>query len=123
MPNQISLGSSSATGQRETIGVAVNEFSRLNYSTLLIASNGTDDIVFWDLPRPTAAEPAESDVIIPVEKLKRIDTLANEVYGDPTLWDVIAEANEMADLPTDMVPGEQIRIPAQSRVVTELRIL
>jgi len=123
MANLISLQSSSTNENQEAVAVDVTEFSRLNYSTLLIASNGQDDIVFWDLPRPPEAEVAPSDQIVPIEKNKRIDTVANKYYGDPTMWDVIAEANELSDLPTQMIPGERIRVPSQARVVTELRKL
>lgn len=41
----------------------------------------------------------------------RIDNVANEVYGDPSQWRPIAEANDLDD-PDDLSPGHVLVIPA-----------
>jgi len=40
-----------------------------------------------------------------------LDVLANRYYGDPTLWWVIALANNMGKGRMSVEPGKQLRIP------------
>lgn len=40
----------------------------------------------------------------------RLDTIAQEVYGDATKWPLIAAANQLPD-PLKLAPGQQLRIP------------
>ena len=57
---------------------------------------------------------SNEDYYIIAREQDRMDLLANDFYGDPTLWWVIAMAN---DLPGDsMFPplGFQLRIPSNS---------
>jgi hypothetical protein len=43
---------------------------------------------------------------------ERLETLAMQTYGDPTLWWLIADANpEVFHPEDDLVPGQVIRIP------------
>ena len=56
-------------------------------------------------------EPSNNDYYIIAREEDRMDLIANDFYGDPTLWWVIAMAN---DLPGDSMfapPGFQLRIP------------
>ena len=56
-------------------------------------------------------EPSNNDYYIITREEDRMDLIANDFYGDPTLWWVIAMAN---DLPGDSMyapPGTQLRIP------------
>lgn len=56
-------------------------------------------------------EPSNEDYYIIAREEDRMDLIANDFYGDPTLWWVIAMAN---DLPGDSMfakPGFQLRIP------------
>ena len=52
-----------------------------------------------------------SDEYIVVTQQKRLDHLAQDYYNDPTLWWIIALANNLSN-PTLIIPiGMQIRIP------------
>jgi len=42
----------------------------------------------------------------------RFDTVAFDVYGDPTLWWRIAELNPHVDTFTELKPGQVIKVPA-----------
>jgi nucleoid-associated protein YgaU len=51
------------------------------------------------------------DTIITTESGQRLDRLASEYYGDPTLWWVIASANELGRGDWTVPAGIQLRIP------------
>lgn len=53
----------------------------------------------------------ESDVFIISQQGDRLDLLANEYYGDETLWFVIARANNIGHGSIVIEPGKVIRIP------------
>jgi len=63
----------------------------------------------------------ESDVYVITTVGDRLDSLANSYYNDPTLWWVIAAANNNATkgalYPT---PGTQLRIPTDINAVLSL---
>jgi hypothetical protein len=103
------------------VKVPIGEFSRLNYAQLVMVNNGSDDIIFFDLPLPPRAGTAKTDKIVTVERSKRIDIMSFERYEDASIWDVIAEANGLMDLPSQLMPSDDVRLPSQGRVVTELR--
>jgi|TARA_R110000744_G_scaffold15863_5_gene43869 hypothetical protein len=57
-------------------------------------------------------DPKADDVYLITVKNDRMDNIAFEYYGDPSLWWVIASAN---DIPQDSIfipVGSQIRVPA-----------
>lgn len=59
-------------------------------------------------------EPSNNDYYIITREEDRMDLIANDFYGDPTLWWVIAMAN---DLPGDSFfppRGFQLRIPGNA---------
>lgn len=65
---------------------------------------------------------ASEEIIIELEKGRRLDLLANEYLNDPELWWVIAEANNLGRGTLYVEAGQQIRIPTEiSRVYTRLR--
>lgn len=51
---------------------------------------------------------------------ERIDQLAFKYYGDPILWWVIAVANNMEDLPTELNGRMTLRIPSPRFVLQQL---
>ena len=55
----------------------------------------------------------ESDIYIRTRQDERLDLLANEYYGDVTLWWVIASANNIGKAGLVVPSGIQIRIPMQ----------
>jgi len=53
---------------------------------------------------------ADSDVYIITRDGDRLDSLAHRVYGDSTLWWVIASANGISDS-FFITPGTKLRVP------------
>lgn len=51
------------------------------------------------------------DTIITTESGQRLDRLASQYYGDPTLWWVIASANKLGRGDWTVPAGIQLRIP------------
>ena len=90
--------------------------SRLRFSKL-VTLDGVEHWDFYELP--TIPE-QDDDIQYQMAGAERIDLLANKFYGDPTLWWVIAVANDLELIPTDLEPGTRIRIPAPRYVTQEL---
>lgn len=64
---------------------------------------------------------SENDIYILVEEGDRLDLLANQFYGNPSLWWIISSANP--SLPQNSItptPGEQLRIPNNPGKVIDL---
>lgn len=55
--------------------------------------------------------PKATDLYIVVRDGQRLDTLANEYYGDSSMWWIIAQANNITGGTLFLKPGSQIRIP------------
>jgi len=58
-----------------------------------------------------------SDAIIISNETDYLDTLAYTYYGDPTLWWVIALANNLGKGRMSVPPGLQLRIPANINAI------
>ena len=56
-------------------------------------------------------EPRDSDVIVISNEADYLDSLAYIYYGDPSLWWVIALANNLGKGRMSVPPGLQLRIP------------
>ena len=56
-------------------------------------------------------EPQNRDVIIISNESDYLDALAYKYYGDPTLWFIIALANNLGKGRLSIPPGIQLRIP------------
>lgn len=88
--------------------VTVKRKSRLRFGDLVTVLG----YEFWnplDLP---VLEAQPDDSYYTVVALDRIDSIAAKFYGDPILWWVIAAANNMEMLPTELNVGAKIKIPA-----------
>jgi hypothetical protein len=74
--------------------------------------------VFWDTPYFPDILPQDNDIFVTVDSnyVGRLDLLAFDAYGDVDLWWVIALANGLELLPTDMVIGKKLRIPSKNYV-------
>lgn len=96
--------------------VNVANRSRLLFSDLLIV----DGVEFWDLLVLPDAKPRQDDIQHIVSSHDRIDLIAQRYYQDPGLWWVIAWANNLDVLPTDLKENAQLRIPSPSFISTEL---
>ena len=57
--------------------------------------------------------PSDNDLYVITEQGDRLDILANQYYGDPTLWWAISSANKGLKQDSYYLPeGVQMRIPA-----------
>jgi hypothetical protein len=56
-------------------------------------------------------DPKSSDVYVITTVGDRLDILANTYYNNPTLWRIIASANNISKDSVFVTPGTQIRIP------------
>lgn len=95
--------------------VRIGRQSRLQFYPLVTL----DGFEFWDfkdLPIPPARV---DDELHQVTSVDRIDTLSVDFYGTPTLWWVIAVANDLEILPTDLNVGQKLRIPSPTFIRSE----
>jgi nucleoid-associated protein YgaU len=90
------------------MSVSIKKRSRLQFGTLL----SMDGFEFWDLLELPTIPAQPDDTTYQVLAGDRIDTLAFRFYGDPILWWVLAVANDLEFLPTDLQEGQTLRIPA-----------
>ena len=100
------------------MSVRISNSSRLQFADLF----SVDGVEYWDTLVLPDAIPQQDDIQYPVVSSDRIDLLANKFYQDPGLWWVIAWANDLEILPTDMKQNMQIRIPSKNFVNNLLKI-
>jgi len=92
------------------MSVSIPRNSRLQLGNLV----SVQGVEFWDLLVLPPVPEREDDTQYTVIGGDRIDLIAHRQYGDPTLWWVIAVANDMELLPVDMNVGDTLRIPARA---------
>ena len=63
-----------------------------------------DTTIYDDVPA------LNSDIYVITQHGDRLDNLANQFYGDPSLWWFIARANNLVTMNVDV--GKNLRIPA-----------
>lgn len=98
------------------MAVQIKNSSRLKFGDLRLV----DGVEFWNvLDIPDIPEQTD-DQLYQVMENDRIDLLAYKFYGDPVLWWVIAVANNLELLPTQLNPGAFLRIPSVSYVKQQL---
>lgn len=61
--------------------------------------------------------PTEDDIYVIASSYDRMDVLASDYYGDPTLWWIIASANNLPGNSLYLTNGTQVRIPADYREI------
>lgn len=98
------------------MSVNVAQNSRLRFAQL----GQVDGIEFWDLLDLPDLPPQSDDVSYQVQLGDRIDVLANRFYGDPVLWWVIAQANDLEILPLGLDEGLVLRVPSPRYVLQHL---
>lgn len=88
------------------------------------ARRSSDGNQFFETQLPPDIPRRPEDTIITTESGQRLDRLASEYYGDPTLWWVIASANELGRGDWTVPAGIQLRIPQNlaqvSNEITEI---
>lgn len=90
--------------------------SRLRFSRLLLV----DGVEFWDLWSAPTIPVQNDDLQYTVQSGDRIDLLANRFYSDPVLWWVIASANSLDLMPSDLISNATLRIPSPRYVLNDL---
>jgi hypothetical protein len=61
--------------------------------------------IYADIPK------RDDDVYVATQTGDRLDLLAAEYYGDPSLWWIIASANNIHNAPIGLEDGTILRIP------------
>lgn len=98
------------------MSVQVKKNSRLRFAKLMTL----DGVEFWDLLDLPDIPIQPDDIQYQVVAQDRIDLLAYNFYGDPVLWWVIAAANGLELLPTQLNVGQFLRIPSVNFVRSNL---
>jgi hypothetical protein len=97
------------------MGRTVAAASRLRFGSLFVAGG----VEFWDLTRLPEVPARLDESRYRLLDTDQLDLLADRFYGDPQLWWVLAHANDMVLLPTDLAPGVEIRVPSRRYVFEE----
>lgn len=98
------------------MAVKTDRQSRLRFLRLL----SLDGVEHWDFDELPVVPTMSDDRIHRTTAADRIDLLANQYYGSPVLWWVIALANDLDLIPTSFREGLELRIPSPSYVATLL---
>jgi hypothetical protein len=95
--------------------IKVGRGSWLSITNLLKNDDGT---VFWDQPNfpQIVPQPKDTYLTISSDYVGRLDLIAFDYYGDVDLWWVIALANGIDLIPTEVTIGLKIRIPDKKYV-------
>lgn len=68
--------------------------------------------------------PDDNDLYIITEQGDRLDILAEKYYKNPSMWWIIATANNINDANFYIEPGVQLRIPSNvSKILNDLQKL
>ena len=62
-------------------------------------------------------EPKDSDIVILTTSTDRLDLLADEYYGDSSMWWVIALKNNLTDIDLVLEPGTILRLPTRTEAL------
>ena len=77
----------------------------------------TEGTFVYKSTRPTKIEPSADDALITTKDGDRLDVLAHNFYGTPTLWWAIASVNQINNGSIHVKPGTILRIPSKDRIV------
>lgn len=99
-----------------TSTIKIRRTSRLQFARILSIAT----VECWEMPEYPEIEEANDDTIYTVKQVDRIDALAQRFYGAADLWYIIALANDMRLLPSDLKPFTTIRIPSSRRVFSTI---
>ena len=59
---------------------------------------------------------SDNDIYVITDDSDRLDLLANQFYGDITVWPIIATANNIGLGSLNIEPGKQLRIPDPNKL-------
>lgn len=105
------------------MATSINRFSYLIRDQL----RQKDGIQFWDyfespIQPNLIGVVRDDDIQHTVTSFDRIDNLAQQYYGDPHFWWVIALVNDLRLLPIQLTCGKVIQIPSPTYVKENLMI-
>lgn len=80
---------------------------------------GHDTIVFGLMHPAVVANDTDELWVVPSSGVPRLDLLANDFYGTPHLWWVIASVNNLLDPLIGVPVGTAIRVPTKERLSAE----
>jgi hypothetical protein len=98
------------------MAITISTQSRLRFKELLDVYG----VQFWELDLLPEVPISTDDLYYRVKQDDRIDLLATYFYSDPNMWWVIALANDLDLLPSNLIPDAIIRIPSPSYVAQTL---
>lgn len=90
------------------MSVQIGADSRLLFGDLL----QVDNIEFFDILNLPELQEQTDDTSYDWKSTDRIDLVAHRFYGSPSLWWVIALANNIEIVPTGFSEGMRLRIPS-----------
>lgn len=76
-----------------------------------------DGVNLYSFPWTASIDSGEGDKYIYYTINNRLDQLANEYYGDPKLWWIIAQVNDINDPLIDLEIGMMLRIPPLTSII------
>jgi hypothetical protein len=94
------------------MAIRIRRKSRLQFVDIF----NLEGFEYWDLSILPEIPPQQDDQRYQVIGPDRIDNLAQKFYGDARLWWVIAVANGIEVVPTQLNVGQKLRIPSANYV-------
>jgi hypothetical protein len=91
----------------------------MRYTNINIYNKNNKGLVYDSVVLPHI-EPHDNDVLIMTTAEDRLDLLANHYYDDPSMWWIIAAANNLIDIDLKLKEGTQLRIPTNPSVIQNL---
>lgn len=79
----------------------------------------SDNVLEWWERRNFGASPTDLRYVVENKYEGRLDLIAYAFYGDPKLWWIIGQFNNILDPITEIVPGAVLIIPIKDRVISE----
>ena len=80
---------------------------------------GGEMVVFGLMQPSIVADNTDELWVVPSAGVPRLDLMANEFYGTPNLWWVLASVNNILDPLVSVPEGTGIRVPTKDRLAAE----
>lgn len=98
------------------MAINVSQFSRLRLADV----RTLDGIEFWDFVDLPPYQKRNGDLQYTINSGDRIDLISYQHYGTPDAWWVIAWANDLELIPSQMKEGASLIIPDPDYVLNRL---
>lgn len=79
-----------------------------------------DDSIEWWERRIIGLSPSDMQYTVENKYEGRLDLIAYAFYGEPKLWWVIGQYNNILDPISEIIAGRVLLIPTKDRVMTEI---